>query len=56
MNIYDFNKKINGINNLNEGEYAKNILNSIEQNIINKVNMDLNDNSLCKSMYKEIKF
>lgn len=54
MNIYNFNKNINGINNLNEGEYTNSMLSNIENNIANNLNMNLDN----KNPYinKEIKF
>ena len=58
MNIYNFNRKMNGINNLNEGDYTNYMLSNIENNIANEMNMDMNINLDGKNPYinKEIKF
>ena len=58
MNIYNFNRKMNGINNLNEGDYTNYMLSNIENNIANEMNMDMNLNLDGKNPYinKEIKF
>ncbi len=53
MDIYKFNKDINEINNLNEGEYANYMLNNIENSINYKSNIDLNNKGYIN---KEIKF
>lgn len=54
MNIYNFNRNMNGLNNLNEGEYTNQILSNIENGIANEFNMQLDSkNSYIK---KEIKF
>ena len=54
MNIYNFNKNMNGLNNINEGEYTNYMLSNIENSIDNEINMDLDN----KNPYidKEIKF
>ncbi len=54
MNIYNFNKNINGINNINEGEYTNYMLSNIENSIANELNIELEG----KNPYinKEIKF
>lgn len=54
MNIYNFNKNINGLNNINEGEYTNYMLNNIENGIANELNMEFDS----KNPYinKEIKF
>ena len=54
LNIYNFNRNMNGLNNINEGEYTNYMLSNIENIIANEVNMDLDS----KNPYinKEIKF
>ena len=54
LNIYNFNKNVNGLNNINEGEYTNYMLSNIENSIANEINMDLDS----KNPYinKEIKF
>lgn len=54
LNIYNFNKNINGLNNINEGEYANFMLSNIENDIANELNMEFDS----KNSYinKEIKF
>jgi len=54
LNIYNFNKNINGLNNINEGEYTNFMLSNIENDIANELNMEFDS----KNPYtnKEIKF
>lgn len=54
MNIYNFNRNMNGLNNLNEGEYTNQMLSNIENEIANSLNIDLDN----KNPYinKEVKF
>ena len=54
LNIYNFNKNVNGLNNINEGEYTNYMLSNIENSIANEINMDLDS----KNPYinEEIKF
>ena len=56
MNIYNFNRKMNGINNLNEGDYTNYMLSNIENNIANEMNMDMNLDGKNPYINKEIKF
>lgn len=54
MNIYNFNRNMNGLKNLNEGEYANQILSNIENNVVNNLNIDLKNEP--SYINKEIKF
>ena len=54
LNIYNFNKNVNGLNNINEGEYTNYMLSNIENSIANEVNMDLDNKN--PYLNKEIKF
>ena len=40
MNIYNFNKNVNGLNNINEGEYTNYMLSNIENSIANEININ----------------
>lgn len=54
LNIYNFNRNMNGLNNINEGEYTNYMLSNIENSIANEINMDLDNKNPYIS--KEIKF
>lgn len=54
MNIYNFNRNINGLKNLNEGEYANQMFSHLENEIANSLNIDLDNQN--KYINKEIKF
>ncbi len=54
MNIYNFNRNINGNNNLNEGEYTNYMLSNIQNGIANELNMELESKNLY--INKEIEF
>ena len=58
MNIYNFNRKMNGINNLNEGDYTNYMISNIEKDIANGLNSELKMDLDSKNPYinKEIKF
>ena len=55
MNIYNFNRNINGTTNLNEGEYTNYMLSNIENCIASELNINL-DNKNNPYINKEIKF
>ncbi len=54
MNIYNFNRNINGLKNLNEGEYTNQMFSNLENEIANSLNIDLDNQN--KYINKEIKF
>ena len=58
MHIYNFNRKMNGINNLNEGDYTNYMISNIEKDIANGLNSEFKMDLDSKNPYinKEIKF
>lgn len=54
MNIYNFNRNMNGLKNLNEGEYTNQMFSNIENEIANSLNIDLDNQN--PYINKEIKF
>ena len=54
MNIYNFNRNMSGLKNLNEGEYTNQMFSDIENEIVNTLNINLDNQD--KYINKEIKF